>query len=191
MSTDGTPFPIEGIRVVLLEGLPERLATQVLARLSRRVRVPCRVAASPGGIEPRALPGREQVDADHLLAQLESAEIPEGEILLALTGLDLGNPVFTFFFGRARRGGRAALVSLARLSPSFYGLPEDEGATARRAVLEILHEIGHLAGLAHCESWTCLMHFCTDVTAIDNRGTTFCEACSAALPEAFDGLTQR
>ena len=42
--------------------------------------------------------------------------------------------VFSFFFGRARQGGRAALVSLARLHPGFYGLPDIDRAAARKAL---------------------------------------------------------
>ncbi|HEY1218794.1 MAG TPA: hypothetical protein VGF03_07640, partial [Bryobacteraceae bacterium] len=42
--------------------------------------------------------------------------------LLGLTERDLFIPVLTFVFGHAQLGGRAAVVSLARLRQEFYGL---------------------------------------------------------------------
>jgi archaemetzincin len=77
------------------------------------------------------------------------------------------------------------VVSLARLRQGFYGLPHDETLTARRAVAEVLHEVGHLGGLAHCDRYDCVMHFCPDVETIDLRGASYCDDCAAALPPGF------
>ena len=96
--------------------------------------------------------------------------------------LDLGLTLFTFVFGRATRNGRAAIVSLARLGPEQYGLAADSNLTARRAVAEILHELGHVAGLGHCSDVGCIMQFATSVERIDLRGLEFCPSCAAALP---------
>ena len=46
-------------------------------------------------------------------------------MIVGVTSLDVGLPIFTFVFGRARQGGSAAVVSLARLEPAFYGLAPD------------------------------------------------------------------
>jgi archaemetzincin len=97
----------------------------------------------------------------------------------------MGSPIFTHFFGRSRRGGHALVVSLARLTPAFYGLPADRALTLRRATFEIVHELGHVAGLGHCADPRCLMHFAPTVDGIDNRGTTFCGDCAAALSAVF------
>jgi archaemetzincin len=94
----------------------------------------------------------------------------------------VGSPLFQYFFGRARLGGRAGLVSTARLTPVFYGLPDDPGVTARRAETEILHEVGHVLGLAHCRDFACLMHVTTDVEGIDARGTSWCDECVRRMP---------
>ena len=173
-----------GLAFVTLSPLAPALAREVVAAVSRRVPVPCRIVPAPLAFAAAdwAIEGRTQLDADRLLRALEEAAPPRPRLLVALTSLDLGNPIFTFFFGRARRHGRAALVSLARLSPAFYGLPDDPPTTARRAVLEVLHEVGHLAGLAHCDDHGCLMKVTHGVEGIDNRGASLCDACAALLP---------
>jgi archaemetzincin len=126
------------------------------------------------------LAGREQADADRLLKEVEGLAA-DGEVIVALTHLDIGHPIFTHFFGRARHHGSGALVSTARLMPEFYGMPEDHETTRLRATLEIVHELGHVAGLPHCDDNGCLMHFAPTVEAIDNRGQEFCRACAAAV----------
>lgn len=168
------------VALVPVGGLSGGRAPALAARLSRQVNAPCRVAEPAAGQATR-LSGREQVDADALLATLE-ARAAEGDVVLGVTEEDLAIPVFTFVFGRARVGGRAALVSLARLDPAFYGLPADEDATLARAVREALHELGHVAGLAHCDGPACLMRFAGSIEKADLRGAGFCRACGSRLP---------
>jgi archaemetzincin len=173
---------VEGIELAILPGIAPDLGRALVTALSRHVRIPCRVLppADPG---TGYVDGREQLDADALLAHIEQADAPPGSIRVGVTGVDIGNPIFTFFFGRARRHGRAALVSLRRLDPAFYGLPADADLTIRRAVTEIRHELGHVAGLAHCRAIECVMGFAPNVEALDRRGRGFCPACMAALPK--------
>jgi len=174
--------------VLLTIGTPPReLVERIIAGLSRRVSVPCRLAAVPPGFEVSFLDHRTQVDADTLLRRLEALPRPAGHWLVGLTELDLGNPIFTFFFGRARHGGGAAVVSLARLLPSFYGMEVDDALTVRRAITEILHELGHVAGIGHCDDYQCLLHFARTVEDIDNRGDSFCDACHKRLPPGLGG----
>lgn len=166
------------VPVGLLEaGLSEALVEQ----LSRRTSVAWRLAPPWSEADLPLLPQRRQVDADALLARLEG-QASEHAVLVGVTAHDLGIPLFTFVLGRGRQGGRAALVSLARLDPRFYGLPPDQGLVIRRTALEALHELGHVAGLAHCPDPTCLMSFAASVVRVDVRGTRFCSACEARLP---------
>jgi archaemetzincin len=151
------------------------------ARLSRRVHVPCRVDESPRIAVP-LLPGREQGDADALLRQVEADVADPREVTVAVAALDLAIPIFTFVFGRARQGGHAAVVALARLDPAFYGLPGDREVVARRAVVEVVHELGHVASLPHCPDAGCIMSFAGSVERADVRGTDFCAACAPRLP---------
>ena len=153
----------------------------LVEHLSRRTSATWRLHPPWPEADLPLLPQRGQVDADGLLARLE-AHAPEDGVLVGVTERDLGIPLFTFVLGRGRQSGRAALVSMARLDPRFYGLPADEGLVIRRAVVEALHELGHVAGLAHCEDAACLMSFAASVARVDVRGTRFCPACEGRLP---------
>jgi archaemetzincin len=173
---------VDAVHLLPLGPLSPLLAQDLASRLSRRVAVPCRVASAPLQTDLPRLPDRDQIDADALLARLEQRATDPLTVLLGVTAQDLAIPVFTFVFGRARQGGRAALVSLARLDPVFYGSAADGERRTERAVTEMLHELGHLASLAHCEDAACLMNFAGSVERVDVRGSVFCGRCAARLP---------
>lgn len=185
MEADRDSNPIAVIDVLEIAPPGRPLVKEVMAGLSRRVAVPCRLRSMDARIEIPHIPGRNQADADRLLARVEELPTEAGRVWVGLTGEDIGNPIFTHFFGRARHGGSAAIVSTARLTPVFYGLADDLDLTAHRATLEMLHEIGHVVGLGHCQDYGCVMRFAPSVEQIDNRGQTFCAACSEGLPPAF------
>jgi archaemetzincin len=170
------------IAFVPVAGLPASEAERLVEHASAHLDVPCRLLPEPPGLDLAPIPGRDQLDADRLLFSLEKLAPPPGQVLVGLTGKDLAIPIFTFVFGRARLHGQAAVVSLARLRPEHYGRPTDPALTARRATAEILHELGHTAGLGHCNDFQCLMHFSTDIEAADLRPLTLCAACAAAVP---------
>lgn len=173
---------IRAIHFFPVDGLAAELGERIVALVSRHVSVPCRFVDARLNDELHILPGREQADVNHLLTRLEEHTVPAGVAVVGITTADLGLPIFTFVFGGARNGGHTAAVSLARLQPEYYGLPADPGLTALRAVAETLHEVGHVAGLGHCERYDCLMYRATSVEAIDLRGLAFCPSCAAALP---------
>ncbi len=156
-------------------------AVSLAARLSRLIELPVRLLP-PAPLPARRLPGRDQLDAGELLQRLEGAVLPGPRLLVGVTGSDIAIPVFTFVFGLARQHGRACLVSLARTDPTFYGLPADGERRDRRAACEVLHELGHLAGLEHCQDRGCLMSFAGSIQAVDARGERFCGGCALRLP---------
>jgi archaemetzincin len=175
------PAPIETLTLLPVGPLGNVRAEDLVERLSRRTSAPWRLLPPAPDAALLRLAGRGQVDADALLARLE-AEAPAGSVLVGLTSQDLAIPIFTFVMGRARQGGQAALVSLARLDPAFYGLPPDPDLLAARAVVEVRHELGHVAGRSHCDQAACLMSFAGSVERVDVRGSEFCPACAALLP---------
>lgn len=171
------------ISVAPLDDLAAQELDHLLAALSARTGLACR-PADVGPLTPIApVPGRAQVDADRLLFRLEAIASERATTpLVGIIGRDIGLPLFTFVFGRARVGGHAALVSTARLRPEHYGLPEDAALVARRTAGEVLHELGHLAGRVHCERPDCVMRFAASIEAADLRGDRFCPACAQGLP---------
>jgi len=106
---------------------------------------------------------------------------PGGARLLAVTTHDLFIPVLTFVFGQAQLGGRAGVVSLARLRQEFYGLPPDAEVLLARAAKEAVHETGHMFGLVHCSNRECAMTLSTRVVQIDFKAAHFCPPCAARV----------
>jgi archaemetzincin len=163
-------------------GVIEPAAVRILAaRLSRRVELPVDVLA-PEAVPARRIPGRDQLEAGALLEALEARPRHARRLLVGVSAEDIAIPVFTFVFGLARQGGWACLVSRARTDPAFYGLPDDPELRDERLVREVLHELGHLATLAHCSDRACLMSFAGNIEKVDTRGGHFCAACAARLP---------
>lgn len=179
---------IQAIHLLPIGQFPRKRIETLVAGLSRRVTLPCRQSPPLEGEIPRLAGREDQVDADLLLGRLESDTPTAGIFRVGVTRFDLAIPIFTFVFGRARRRGRAAVVSVARLEPQFYGLPPDPALTSHRTVLEILHEIGHLAGLMHCPDSGCLMRFAASLEAVDSRGESFCLSCAAKLSPSFQSV---
>jgi archaemetzincin len=175
--------PWSEIAIAPLEPIDGDLLDAVLRALSGHVELPCRPVASPLVPPFDAVAGRPQLDADRLLLRLEATggRTP----LVGLVAADFGVPILSFVFGRARLGGNAAVASLARLRPEFYGEVADAELVGRRAAAEILHELGHLAGLPHCPDAACLMAFAGDVETADQRGLAFCDLCAASLPHGL------
>jgi archaemetzincin len=171
---------VREIHLLPIGALPRGTVDALAAGLSRRICVPFRTRAareSPSAL----LRGRDQVDADALLASLD-ADVVAGAVLVGVTALDMGIPIFTFVFGRAATPGWTAVVSLARLDPVFYGLGSSPATLLSRAEAEVLHELGHVAGLPHCRDARCLMSFAGSVEKADARGATFCPECAQHLP---------
>ena len=180
-ASHAAPPRIETVCFLADAGVSRALAEDIVAHVSRWLYVPCRLHSGRWEVAAVQLSGRDQLDADRLLAELD-ASAPAGTVQVGLTALDMGVAIFTFVFGRAMCGGHAAVVSLARLAPERYGLAEDHGLFVRRAATEVVHELGHVAGLGHCDDFNCIMHFAPNVESIDVRGHTFCAGCASVLP---------
>lgn len=104
---------------------------------------------------------------------------------LAVTDADLCAPERSFVFGEATVGGCCAVVSLARLDPG--GGPAS-AALRDRLLAEAVHELGHVAGLEHCDREVCAMVPCRTVEDVDRRGGRFCERCLELLRAGAEGL---
>ena len=104
----------------------------------------------------------------------------EGRVL-GITDKDLYAEGLNFVFGQAQLNGRAAVLSLCRLNPEFYGEKEDYTLLIKRARKEAIHEIGHTLGLTHCTNPSCVMCFSNTVLDVDKKSEDFCKLCKLRL----------
>jgi archaemetzincin len=128
---------------------------------------------------------RQQYDASELLRAVAADCVPVDPVrVLGVTSRDIFLPGLTFVFGQAQLGGRAALLSLARLSQEFYGFPGDTLRLVQRACTEAVHELGHTFGLVHCRDPRCVMSLSTTLDQVDAKLTEFCGSCGILLRES-------
>jgi archaemetzincin len=118
-----------------------------------------------------------QYYANPILSKLELLKGSDFEMILALTEEDLYTPSKNFVMGQANSVSRTAVVSIFRIKPEFYGLPEDEQLLRARLLNLASHEVGHMLGLRNCKNPGCQMNPADTVTELDNRPDTFCTDC--------------
>jgi archaemetzincin len=63
-------------------------------------------------------------------------------------------------------------------------LPADKNLFLLRCEKEAVHELGHSFGLAHCETYECVMHFSNSLEQVDLKPHMFCVGCQTLLQVA-------
>lgn len=121
--------------------------------------------------------GRRQYNADKILKKLESFPINDFSLKLGVFDVDLFIPILTYIFGQAHLGGNTAMVSTYRLKNEHYGLKSDGNLLVERTIKEVIHELGHIRGLIHCHTPSCVMQASTYVEDIDQKELHFCIEC--------------
>ena len=157
----------------LMDAIRERAAT-AFGIQARFYRHPDRPAHA---FDPR----RGQHSSTTILKWLVGREQP-GHRTLAITDADLFIPVLTFVYGEAQLGGRAAVVSTARLAVE-QGDRHDPALVTDRIVKECIHELGHTFGLLHCDTPGCVMARSVNLIEVDAKRVTLCEPCDARYQE--------
>jgi archaemetzincin len=174
---------VKGLTLVAVGAIPPGLLDSLSGFLENAVLLPSFV--SEAILDPtRAYDkNRGQYDSRLLLPPLEELADREGTRVVGVTDVDIFSSVFTFIFGEAQLGGKAAIVSLHRLRPTFYGLADDPDLVMSRAHREVLHEAGHLLGLVHCKTSVCVMAFSPAAEDVDLKSDEFCPTCWVAAKE--------
>ena len=146
------------------------------AALVRTFRTPCRIRPETLDVSFSFDERRGQYYSTAIIQRLERASDPDARVL-GVTSCDLYVPVLTFVFGEAQLDGNCAVVSTARLSEEFYGMPARPDLLRQRLVKESSHELGHTFGLRHCADWRCVMASSHAVERLDVKDADFCLAC--------------
>jgi archaemetzincin len=159
-------------------GTLEHVRLHVERALGRPAAVLDRPERPQGTLDPR----RRQHQSGKLLAWL--LQVADGEgIVLGVTDVDLFIPILTFVFGEAQLGGRAAVVSTARLADAAE---RDPRVLVERLAKEAVHELGHALGLVHCAAPPCAMSRSSGVRDVDRKLGELCSDCRSRLAE-FQG----
>jgi archaemetzincin len=147
-----------------------------------------RVEQHPPGFDPELAydASRGQYNS-RVLLDLLRRDLGDGSgRVLGVTAVDLFIPVLTFVFGEAQLDGPAAVVSMHRLDPAQYGLPDDRRLMFERLCKEAIHELGHTYRLLHCSEDGCVMTSSMFVDSIDVKQARFCSRCLPLLRSHAD-----
>jgi archaemetzincin len=121
---------------------------------------------------------RGQYQSHAILGEVQGYAVKTGlNRVLGVVDADISVPELNFVFGEAACPGKAALISLWRLKPEFYGEAPNKELFLKRAVKEAVHEVGHTLGLGHCSRVSCVMHFSNSISDTDIKQSVFCDRC--------------
>lgn len=157
-------LPFEGTQQRDLEALIEELAL---------LGIEATILPKASIVAPSYNPRRRQYNAEVLLDRVRLAP---GRCIVGVTSRDLYVEDLNFVFGLADSPGKAAVISLHRLSAG-----SDETTFRARAVKEAVHELGHTRGLGHCADPRCVMAFSNSLADTDHKGKEFCPRCAQKL----------
>lgn len=167
--------PVGDISAIILDVISANLQEYLLAetRILPRVEIPIRAWQQ----------NRQQYDVGPVLAYLEALKEDRTDKLLGVMAVDLYIPILTHVFGGARQGADCGIVSIFRLMDHPKERDAPSSLVLERSIKVVLHEIGHMYNLVHCDDPQCLMHFSGSVDELDRLKLFFCRYCHAAITQ--------
>lgn len=105
----------------------------------------------------------------------------DARYLLAITNVDIYDASPAMVSGQQIVEEKAALISLQRLRPDFYGDQNNHDILFQRLLKECTHELAHLMGSRHCFNTGCVMYFSYNLADTDRKGSYFCQDCEKRL----------
>jgi len=126
-------------------------------------------------------PIRRQYNANSILNTIDKRSTELHLKNIGLFKVDLFIPILTYIFGQAALKGSAGIASLYRLKNEHYGIKKDENLLFERFTKVIIHELGHMFGLIHCQNPICVMRSSTYVEDMDQKNQNFCSQCRSDM----------
>lgn len=157
-----------------LQALKPSLVKVLAQHLAQVFDASCFVVKYPLDLISCFNPARQQFDSTKILTQLK-AQLPANQVTLGIFRDDLYTEGSTFIFGEAEIKGQVGIISLARLTTHNHG----ETLTHIRKVAT--HEVGHILGLRHCQTKSCVMSFSKDLVAVSQKRDRLCVDCLHSL----------
>ncbi len=124
---------------------------------------------------------RDQYRSTRILEALIDMKNSKKDAILSVADVDLYTHSLNFVFGQADPVNRVAVISIARLKPSFYGFQDYDDIILKRAGKEAVHELGHVFNLGHCDQPRCAMFFSNSLPDTDTKEDDFCSRCKRTL----------
>ena len=161
--------------------IPDAMLRKLRDHLHDYLSLPVRVTRNMPVPEGSYERNRNQYNSTWILREILRQTPDDAIKVVGIIDKDLCIPILTFVFGEAQLGGKASIVSIARLRQEFHGLSPDDGILFERLVKEVLHELGHNFGLIHCSDRECIMYLSNTVRDVDRKKTTYCASCDTVL----------
>ncbi len=133
---------------------------------------------------------RNQYNAMAIIRYLAENHSDSSLKVLGIMDKDICNPIITYVFGEAYMGGRAAVMSSARLSSTSSGEPLSRERFLDRVVKVALHEIGHTFNIPHCHTGRCVMRASNNLLELDDKLNYLCDYCEIFLSDALKHALQ-
>ncbi|MDF1562496.1 MAG: archaemetzincin family Zn-dependent metalloprotease [Deltaproteobacteria bacterium] len=166
------------LAIIPIGAMPKNLCREVGTHLQETLGVPFELLISLGEPKYAFNAGNDQFHATAIVRRVGQAISPRKHLMgVGLCEVDLFMPDVNFVFGDSDREGKAAVVSLARLRPSWYGRPPDHSLLMRRLASEVLHEVGHVLGLPGCNHESCAMFISNTLSDTDRKEARLCDSC--------------